>query len=36
LFVPDYKFKRLRISKEEAEIIDRGGVDVSDWRKIKL
>ena len=31
-----YSVRRIPISKEEAEAVNNGGVEVSDWRRIKL
>jgi hypothetical protein len=28
--------KRLKLTKEEIEVINNGGADVGDWRKIKM
>jgi hypothetical protein len=32
----NYSVRRLALSKEEIEVINNGGEEVKDWRKIKL
>jgi hypothetical protein len=36
VYSEDYRVDRLPISKEEHDIINQGGNDVTDWRKIRL
>lgn len=36
VYSEDYRVRRLPISPEEADAINNGGMEVSDWKKIKL